>query len=261
MITIRKIDDAVEGQGRLAQGNGRFEISSSIVPPADFVISYIVTGTATQFTPLTGVVTMLQGQTRAYIDVIPTQYENNKTVSIVLTNGTGYTVGKPSVATVTMINKSQVQRNATCRAKKTLQNALDAACDTLNGYLCHAGVMLPIMVNGQPVYATQQAADQAIKEAAALTPPQVINPGVAHQIRDVVLSLAHWKLGIKPGYRNKAMEQDYNDAKQWLNDVGNGKVCLIIKDQKQSGGVSVAALNPVFTNQFFETKNCFARRY
>jgi hypothetical protein len=245
VITITTISDAIEGGS-----DGRFQVSSSVIVTQDTVIDYIVSGTATQFVPLSGQVTMLAGHTRVYFDVVPTMYESGKTVSVTLINGTNYTVSKPSSATVKVIGIVKLQRDAMCRAVKRLKRALQGSCEYINGYLCSGGVELPIIVNGVPIYSNDVDAKQAVIDAAANN--QTIAPGVADQLRWATIAITHWRIATKPGYRNDSIEKDYDDAVGWLKDVSTGKVCLIIDTTKKSSGSAVNNICPVFTNKAFK---------
>jgi hypothetical protein len=87
---------------------GTFTVTRSGSSTTALVVSYSVAGTATagtDYTALSGTVTIAANATSATITVTPiddTIAEGNETVIVTLTSGTGYTVGSPGSATVTI---------------------------------------------------------------------------------------------------------------------------------------------------------------
>ena len=82
--------------GETPTNNGQFTVSLTQASSTDTVVTYTVAGTATggtDYTALTGTVTILAGQTSAVIDVSgivdDTLVEANETVVVTLTNVSG----------------------------------------------------------------------------------------------------------------------------------------------------------------------------
>ena len=89
--------------------NGQFTITlSDAAPVGGLTVSYGVTGTATpatDYTALTGSVTIAAGATTATIAVLPVEdaiVEGNESVIVTLTDGAAYDLGAATVATVTI---------------------------------------------------------------------------------------------------------------------------------------------------------------
>lgn len=88
-------------------------------PAAAATVAYTVSGTATlnsDYTALAGTVDFAAGQATATLTVIPLDDElyerTNETVVVTLSAGTGYTVGSPSAATVTISSDEPNPRKA-----------------------------------------------------------------------------------------------------------------------------------------------------
>jgi Ca2+-binding RTX toxin-like protein len=86
--------------------SGELTVNFSVGGTADPATDYTQTGAAT-FTPPTGTVTFLAGNSTATVTVDPTAdstVEPNETVTLTVETGTGYNVASPSMATGTITN-------------------------------------------------------------------------------------------------------------------------------------------------------------
>ncbi|HET6426983.1 MAG TPA: Calx-beta domain-containing protein, partial [Phycisphaerae bacterium] len=89
---------------------GQFTVTLDTAAVGDVDVNYTVTGTASSgdySETLSGVVTVLDGQTTAVINITPvddSEIENNETVTITLAAGTGYTIGTADSDTVTIVS-------------------------------------------------------------------------------------------------------------------------------------------------------------
>ena len=87
---------------------GQFAVSRTSSTTAALTVNYSVGGAATNgadYTALSGTVTIPAGSSSAAITVAPIDdslVEGNETVVITLSSGSGYTVGTPTNATVTI---------------------------------------------------------------------------------------------------------------------------------------------------------------
>ncbi|RUA15467.1 MAG: hypothetical protein DSY83_07530 [Flavobacteriia bacterium] len=117
VATIIASDDTATEVG---ETSGSFQVTLSAVnnTGADIVVAYSVGVESTAATPdddyvaLTGNVAIQNGQTSATILVSPNDdglTEPDETVTVALDAGSGYTVGTPSTATVTIISEDDVQ--------------------------------------------------------------------------------------------------------------------------------------------------------
>ena len=112
-VTIVATDDSAQEETP-ATNNAEFTVSLSNASAVNTIISYSVGGTATEgsdFTNLTGTITILAGSKTATIDVVVTDdvlFEDSETVIIVLTVITSgdviTTIGTSNEATVTIID-------------------------------------------------------------------------------------------------------------------------------------------------------------
>ena len=114
VVTIEATSAAAGEAGPVA---GEFTVATASYYRADpLIVNYTVSGTATSgadYTPLSGSVAIPAGQTSAPISVIPiddTVQEPLETVIVTLTIGTGYIVGSPGAATVTIADNDTVVR-------------------------------------------------------------------------------------------------------------------------------------------------------
>ncbi|RIV49530.1 DUF11 domain-containing protein, partial [Flagellimonas taeanensis] len=117
MATITASDDTATEVG---ETSGSFQVTLSAInnTGADIIVAYSVGVESTAATPdddyvaLTGNVAVQNGQTSATILVSPNDdglTELDETVTVTLDAGSGYTVGTPSTATVTIISEDNVQ--------------------------------------------------------------------------------------------------------------------------------------------------------
>jgi outer membrane protein assembly factor BamB len=89
---------------------GNFTITVDIAPASNLTVNYTVGGTATagtDYTALSTSATIPSGQTSVEVPVDPIaddESESDETVVLTLDSGTGYTVGSPGTATVTIQN-------------------------------------------------------------------------------------------------------------------------------------------------------------
>jgi hypothetical protein len=102
-VTIQKTDDAAE-----PSDTGTFTVSRTGSTSAALDVSYAVSGTATagtDYTTLSGTVTIASGQSSATITVSPIDdmtAEGDETVIVTLSADPDYTIGSPSSATMTI---------------------------------------------------------------------------------------------------------------------------------------------------------------
>jgi hypothetical protein len=102
-----------------------FTVSLNVPAPANLTVPYGVGGTATpgaDYRPLSGTVTIAQGQTAAKIPVIPindVEIEAPETVIVTLQAGQGYALGNPATATVIIYSEDVVVALPVCSLKAT----------------------------------------------------------------------------------------------------------------------------------------------
>ncbi len=93
--------------------NSTFTVTRTGGTSAPLTVYCTITGTATagnDYTPLPGVVTLDAGAATATVVVTPiddTSYESNETVVLTLSANTGYGLGSPTTATVTIVSEDQ----------------------------------------------------------------------------------------------------------------------------------------------------------
>ena len=92
---------------------GQFTIDRGAETSGDLTVNYTISGTANAADyseTLSGSVTILDGQTSAVIDITPvddSDFEGDETLQLTLAAGTGYTIGSPSDATLTITDNEQ----------------------------------------------------------------------------------------------------------------------------------------------------------
>lgn len=100
--------DPNAGEPATGSGISTFTANASFAPTSNITINYTVAGTAAagaDYTALSGTVTIAAGATTATIPVTVIDnnaVESDETVIVTLATGTGYTVGAPDQATVTI---------------------------------------------------------------------------------------------------------------------------------------------------------------
>ena len=111
-VTISATTNTATEQGPTP---GVFRVSRSGGTSSALTVNYTVSGTATSgsdYFALSGSAVILAGQSSAQIVVTPVDDgvvgEGNETVVVTLTSNSGYTVGAPSSATVTIIDNTNV---------------------------------------------------------------------------------------------------------------------------------------------------------
>jgi hypothetical protein len=103
--TIAATDTSASEQG---SDPGTFTITLSEAPSSDTTVTYTISGTARRgvdYTSIGASKTILAGQTTGTITITPVDdniFEGDETVILTLASGTGYTVGSPNTATVTI---------------------------------------------------------------------------------------------------------------------------------------------------------------
>ncbi|RPI60495.1 MAG: hypothetical protein EHM48_07140, partial [Planctomycetaceae bacterium] len=115
-VSIAATDDSAAEPS----STGTYTVTRAGSTTNDLTVNYNVTGTATNgtdYSTLSGTVTIPSGQSTATITVTPTNdntVESTETAILTLASGTGYTVGSPNAATVNIAdNDSTVTITAT----------------------------------------------------------------------------------------------------------------------------------------------------
>ncbi|MYI08480.1 MAG: hypothetical protein F4111_03470 [Acidimicrobiales bacterium] len=184
---------------------------SSAAPAGGLTLSYDVGGTATagsDYTALSGTVTVAASATSATITVTVLDDavdDDDETVVLTLTDGTGYAVGTRSETTLTItddddppavdvtfaVESSTALEGSTARFRATLQNGAVAPA---------GGLVLPITVNAAPAQSTDaSSADYGTKPTQIVIAPGQTRASAALSVADDALDELRERIRFAPG--------------------------------------------------------------